>query len=90
MEIELKETEFQNCLRKFNNMENQDKNILFYDVYGLYKQSLFGDNKVQKPYWFNFKSLNKWRSWKKENGKSKENAKDEYIFIIKTYLIYQG
>jgi len=80
------EMEFQSSVRKFNNMERHIKIVLFYSVYGLYKQSLFGDNLTLKPYWFNFRSSNKWHSWKKELGKSKEDAKGEYVFIVNTFV----
>ena len=74
--------EFQKSVRMFNNMDKSLKEEIFYYVYGLYKQSLFGDNIAVKPYWFNFKSLNKWKSWKKEFGKTKDDAKLDYINVI--------
>ena len=72
------EIEFQRSVRMFNNMDRSFKEEIFYDLYGLYKQSLFGDNIANKPYWFNFRSLNKWKSWKREYGKTKEQAKLDY------------
>ena len=75
------EMEFQESVRVFNNMEKSLKEVIFYRMYGLYKQSLFGDNIAVKPYWFNFRSLNKWKCWKKELGKTKNDAKLEYISI---------
>ena len=76
------ELEFQNCVRKFNNLDKSEKNIIFYYVYGIYKQSLFGNNRVEKPYWFNYRSVNKWNSWKNQFGKTKEEAKLLYIAIM--------
>ena len=86
------EKEYQDSIRFINNV-----NIEYYidhnerlKLYGLYKQSLFGDNTAPKPYFFNIKSLNKWNAWKKEFGKSKNQAKNDYIsyvdFIIHTNL----
>jgi len=72
------EIEFQRSVRMFNNMDRSLKEEIFYYVYGLYKQSLFGDNIANKPYWFNFRSLNKWKSWKREYGKTKDQAKLDY------------
>ncbi len=72
------EKEFQRSVRMFNNMDRSLKEEIFYYVYGLYKQSLFGDNIASKPYWFNFRSLNKWKSWKREYGKTKDQAKLDY------------
>ncbi len=85
--------EFQDSIRFINNLQSD-----FYSLderlklYGLYKQSLFGDNKVQKPYFFNIKSLNKWNAWKKEFGKSNTEAKADYISyvqFIQTKIIYR-
>jgi diazepam-binding inhibitor (GABA receptor modulating acyl-CoA-binding protein) len=79
------DNEFQNCVRKINNMRKE--NIIMYDdfiiIYGLYKQALFGDNIAVKPYWFFFHNMSKWNSWKKHAGKSKNDAKETYISIVK-------
>lgn len=83
--------EFQESVRFINNLRTD-----FYTVderlklYGLYKQSLFGDNTAQKPYFFNIKNLNKWNAWKKEFGKSNTEAKLDYINyvqIIRTKIL---
>jgi acyl-CoA-binding protein len=77
------EKEYQDSIRFINNSL-----IDFYPIgerlklYGLYKQSLFGDNKVSKPYFFYIKSSNKWIAWKKEFGKSKNQAKLDYINYV--------
>ena len=78
------EKEYQDSIRFINNL-----NIEYYidheerlKLYGLYKQSLFGDNTAPKPYFFNIKSLNKWNAWKKEFGKSKNQAKNDYISYV--------
>lgn len=86
------EKDYQDSIRFINNSQ-----LDFYPIderlklYGLYKQSLFGDNKAPKPYFFSLKSLNKWNAWKKEFGKSKVQAKLDYIRyveFIKTKYIY--
>ena len=78
------DNEFQTCVRKINNMRKE--NFLTYDdfiiIYGFYKQSLFGDNNVLKLYWFYFHSMNKWNSWKENLGKSKNDAKKNYIEFV--------
>lgn len=80
------DNEFQNCVRKVNNMKKED--VIIYDdfilIYGLYKQALFGDNNVVRPYWFFFRNTHKWYSWKKHVGKSKNDAKKKYIKIVKS------
>ena len=88
------EKDYQDSIRFINNL---DCNFYFIDfdeklkLYGLYKQSLFGDNIAPKPYFFYMKSLNKWNAWKKEFGKSKVQAKLDYINCvdyIRSKIIY--
>ena len=50
-------------------------------LYGLYKQSLFGDNNVEIPWFFYYISRNKWLAWKREKGKIKIEAKKEYYIF---------
>lgn len=80
------ESEFQESIRKFNNLCKYDDtyHIFHIDLYGIYKQALFGDNTLEKPYWFFFRSVQKWNSWMKHFGKSKSYAKIEYIDFIKS------
>jgi acyl-CoA-binding protein len=78
------EKEFQDSIRFINNLGSETKIYKIkleerLKIYGLYKQSLFGDNIAPKPYFFYFKSLNKWTAWKQQFGKSKSDAKQEYI-----------
>jgi len=78
------DVQFQTCVRKVNNLKKQK--LMDYDdfivIYGFYKQALFGDNKVVKPYWFYFHNMNKWNSWKENLGKSKIDAKKNYIELV--------
>jgi acyl-CoA-binding protein len=76
------DNEFQICVRKINNIKKEIVYDDFIIIYGLYKQSLFGDNNVNKPYWFFFHNMNKWNSWKKHLGKSKNDAKQKYVNIV--------
>ena len=78
------DVQFQTYVRKVNNLKKQK--LMDYDdfivIYGFYKQALFGDNKVVKPYWFYFHNMNKWNSWKENLGKSKIDAKKNYIELV--------
>lgn len=80
------EYEFQKSIRLVNNFYKNDDsyNIFYLTLYGLYKQSLFGNNYCNKPYWFYFNDVMKWEYWKKQYGKSKDEAKKEYISIVKS------
>jgi diazepam-binding inhibitor (GABA receptor modulating acyl-CoA-binding protein) len=56
-------------------------------LYGLYKQSLFGNNKNEKPNFFNYKELQKWNAWNEQAGKGRSNAKKEYIDFVKSLIL---
>jgi len=53
-------------------------------LYGLYKQSLYGNNKTEKPDFYNFKEVSKWNAWNDQAGKGRSNAKREYIELVKS------
>jgi acyl-CoA-binding protein len=80
------DNDFQICVRKVNNLRKEIMYDDFIIIYGLYKQSLFGNNNVNKPYWFFFHNMNKWNSWKKHLGKSKNDAKQKYVNIVNFLL----
>ncbi|KAK9477268.1 acyl-CoA-binding protein [Lipomyces japonicus] len=48
-------------------------------LYGLYKQATVGDNTTAKPGVFDLKGKYKWAAWDKLNGKSQDEAEQEYI-----------
>jgi diazepam-binding inhibitor (GABA receptor modulating acyl-CoA-binding protein) len=61
-----------------DNTSNDDKLAL----YGLFKQASVGDNTTDRPGFFDPKGKAKWDAWKKEEGKSKEQAMQEYIELV--------
>ena len=81
------EIEFQNSIRYINNVELSIK-FNFLKIYGLYKQSLFGDNEIEKPWFFYLKSNRKWLSWKNNYGKNKLDAKKEYILSVEEHKLF--
>lgn len=52
-------------------------------LYGLYKQSLNGSCKMQKPYFWDFTAKAKWESWKAVSDLSESLAKKNYIDLVK-------
>ncbi|KAA3472157.1 acyl-CoA-binding protein-like [Gossypium australe] len=61
------------------NTTNDDKLIL----YGLYKQATVGPVNTSRPGMFNMKEKYKWDAWKAVEGKSKEEAMNDYITKVK-------
>lgn len=51
-------------------------------LYGLYKQATEGDNKSERPGGFDFKAAAKYNAWSKYEGKSKEEATEEYVKLV--------
>lgn len=58
-------------------------------LYGLYKQAKFGNNATSEPPVWQIKEKSKWRAWTNNNGKSMEQAKNEYIeFVYRLFEKY--
>jgi acyl-CoA-binding protein len=70
---------FQKAIRDLNNINKNIEKDEFLNLYGLYKQALFGNNDTPKPWFFLYKNNNKWNAWKKHYNKSKNQSKIEYI-----------
>jgi len=57
--------------------------------YGLFKQSNLGDlkdNNVTEPSFYQFTEKGKYNAWKAEEGKSKDQAKQEYVELCLKYF----
>lgn len=52
------------------------------NFYGLFKQAKEGNCNVSKPWGWNFVGVAKWKAWKSFEGKSSEQAKQEYIDLL--------
>lgn len=55
-------------------------------IYGLYKQATVGDVNIEQPGMFKLKEKKKWEAWNDQKGKSKEQARKEYIETAKMYI----
>ena len=56
------------------------------ELYGLYKQALFGDCDIEKPNRLKYKEYSKYNAWKENLGISKEKAIQLYIKKVKILL----
>ncbi|KAL8141731.1 hypothetical protein V2J09_014763 [Rumex salicifolius] len=61
---------------------NENKLIL----YGLYKQATVGDVNTSRPGIFDMKGKAKWDAWKALEGKSADEAMNDYITKVKQLL----
>lgn len=64
------------------NTTNENKLIL----YGLYKQATVGNVNTSRPGIFNLRERAKWDAWKAVEGKSTEEAMNDYITKVKQLL----
>ncbi|GHJ87735.1 hypothetical protein NliqN6_4137 [Naganishia liquefaciens] len=55
---------------------SQEDQLTFY---GLFKQANVGDVNTDRPGMFDMAGKYKWDAWKKNEGKSSEQAKKEYV-----------
>lgn len=55
-------------------------------LYGLYKQATCGDNIHPKPENKNLEEYAKWNAWNGKMGLSKEEAEQEYIDHVESFL----
>mgnify|MGYP003522752216 CR=1 FL=1 len=60
--------------------------------YGFYKQATVGNIDTQRPGFLslNFKAKYKWDAWKAREGMSKEEARKQYIALVKKSLTEHG
>ncbi|KAN0065779.1 acyl-CoA-binding protein (ACBP)/diazepam binding inhibitor (DBI)/endozepine (EP) [Thecaphora frezii] len=61
----------------------QDDQLKFY---GLYKQATVGDVNTTRPGLFDLAGKYKWDAWKQNEGKSKEQAQQEYVDALLAIL----
>ncbi|CAM6104640.1 unnamed protein product [Calypogeia fissa] len=54
--------------------------------YGLFKQATVGNVNTSRPGMFDFKGKAKWDAWKKVEGKSKEEAQQDYVTKVTQLL----
>ena len=61
----------------------QDEMII---LYGLYKQTLLGNNTTPIPSLIAQKERHKWQAWTTHRGKLKRVAREEYILLANTII----
>ena len=74
-------------------VQNLDKSVSqnnLLKLYGLYKQSLFGDNKKPKPLIIQTKELYKWEAHTKCKGISQDDAKRKYSQLVADIILLQN
>ena len=53
-------------------------------IYGLFKQATIGNINIPAPGFFDFAGAAKWKAWNSMNGKTTDDAKKEYVDLVKS------
>ncbi|WP_299758615.1 acyl-CoA-binding protein [uncultured Pontibacter sp.] len=74
--------EFENAVAKSKTLSERPSNDVLLKLYALYKQASEGDVNTDRPGGFDFKNIAKWDAWKKQEGKSQDSAREEYVQYV--------
>ena len=72
--------EFEAAVKRVNELPSQPTNVQL-ELYGFFKQALFGDVTGERPGRLNVRDRAKYDEWAKKKGMSKEEAMRKYIEV---------
>lgn len=75
--------EFEEYAEKAKTLPDSTSNENKLILYALYKQATVGPVNTSRPSMFNMRDKAKWDAWKAVEGKSKEEAMNDYITKVK-------
>lgn len=74
--------EFESAVERSKTLTERPSNDVLLKLYGLFKQATEGDVNTPRPGGFDFKNIAKWDAWKKQEGKSQDEARAEYVAFV--------
>lgn len=74
--------EFENAVERSKTLTERPSNDVLLQLYALFKQATEGDVSTERPGGFDFKNIAKWDAWKKQEGKSSDEARTEYVALV--------
>ncbi len=74
--------EFKSAAERVTQLTKRPPNDIMLQLYALYKQGNEGDVTGERPGFADFEGRAKFDSWNKLQGKSLEDAKQEYIALV--------
>ncbi len=74
--------EFKSATERVTQLSKRPPNDIMLQLYALYKQGNEGDVTGERPGFADFEGRAKFDSWNKLQGKSLEDAKQEYIVLV--------
>ena len=78
--------EFESAVERSKTLAERPSNDVLLKLYALFKQATEGDVNTERPGGFDFKNIAKWDAWKKQEGKDKEEAKEEYVQFVNSLV----
>ena len=74
--------DFKSAAERVTKLSKRPPNDIMLQLYALYKQGNKGDVSGERPGFADFEGRAKFDSWNKLQGKSMEDAKNEYIALV--------
>jgi acyl-CoA-binding protein len=76
--------DFEAAVANSKNLSERPDNATLLKIYGLYKQATAGDNADKKPGFGDMVGRAKWDAWNTLKGTSSDDAKQQYIDLIRS------
>ncbi|HEY0654557.1 MAG TPA: acyl-CoA-binding protein [Chryseosolibacter sp.] len=74
--------EFDQAVSRSKELTKRPSNEELLQLYGLFKQATEGDVTGERPGGFDFKGIAKYDAWAELKGKSKDDARKQYIALV--------
>jgi acyl-CoA-binding protein len=74
--------QFENAVARSKELTKRPSNEELLQLYALYKQATEGDVAGDRPGGFDFKAIAKHDAWSEIQGKSKDQAMQDYISLV--------
>jgi diazepam-binding inhibitor (GABA receptor modulator, acyl-CoA-binding protein) len=74
--------QFDSAVARSKEFSKRPSNEELLQLYGLFKQATDGDATGDRPGGFDFKAIAKYDAWAELKGKSKDEARKEYISLV--------
>jgi len=82
--------DFQAAVSKSKELTKRPSNEELLELYALFKQATDGDVTGERPGGFDFKAIAKHDAWSAKKGKSKDQAMQEYVELVKNLVASQS
>jgi acyl-CoA-binding protein len=73
---------FEHAAARTKEFTKRPSNLELLQLYALYKQATEGDVTGERPGGFDFKGIAKYDAWEELKGKSKDDARAEYVTLV--------